>query len=287
VIGTVGDQTYAFVGLERQGGVMTFNVTDPRTPFLVDYKNNRDYAADPESLAAGDLGPEGLLFISAEDSPTNAPVLLVANEISGSLTAYGFDYKADHVLTAATDRIYGDAGIDTVVTAQKSTDVVLFKGSGYWGAVESFGNADRLYDIERIEFADKKMALDVDGGQAGEVAKIIGAVFGESYLSPEFAGIGFDLYEQGLSTLDIADFAINTTLFKSLAGGTSDAQFIGQLYEAVTGGEQIGSTLLASLESQLDAGKSRAELVLDFADSAENLANIDLVGLAQVGLEYL
>ncbi len=287
VVGTIGDETFAFVGLERQGGVMTFNITDPAAPYLVDYANNRNYAADVESAAAGDLGPEGLVFISADSSPTGKPLLVVANEVSGTLTAYGFDYKDSHSLTSGTDHVRGDAGVDTVVTSQQSSEVSLFKSTDYWGAFASIQNADRLYDVERIEFSDKKLALDLDGGQAGEVAKIIGAVFGADYLSPEFVGIGLDLYAQGLTTREIANFAVETSLFRSMAGGTSDGQFIEQLYEAVTDGARIGQDLLAALEGQLDAGKSRAELVLDFADSSENLLNIDLIGLSQVGLEYV
>jgi hypothetical protein len=88
VIGQVGDQTYAFIGLERIGGVVVFNVTDPSAPAFVTYVNNRDFAGDPESGTAGDLAPEGLLFIPAGNSPTGEPLLVVANEVSGSVTVF-------------------------------------------------------------------------------------------------------------------------------------------------------------------------------------------------------
>ncbi|WP_126148045.1 choice-of-anchor I family protein [Synechococcus elongatus] len=88
VIGQINDRTYAFVGLERTGGVIVYDVTTPNNPTFVQYLNNRNFNADVESAEAGDLGPEGLAFISAEDSPNGKPLLVVANEISGTTTLY-------------------------------------------------------------------------------------------------------------------------------------------------------------------------------------------------------
>ncbi|WP_161965564.1 choice-of-anchor I family protein [Steroidobacter cummioxidans] len=88
-VGMVGKRRYAFVGLERMGGVITYDITNPHAPFFVDYTNNRDFSVDPYNApAAGDLGPEGLLFIDAKDSPTRSPLLVIANEISGTVTLY-------------------------------------------------------------------------------------------------------------------------------------------------------------------------------------------------------
>ncbi|MCD0504316.1 choice-of-anchor I family protein, partial [Bordetella petrii] len=71
-LGKIGDKTYAFVGLERIGGIMVYDITDPAAPGFITYVNSRDFsvdsAADPG--AAGDLGPEGLAFVPAADSPS-------------------------------------------------------------------------------------------------------------------------------------------------------------------------------------------------------------------------
>lgn len=92
-VGTMpSGRSYVFVGLERIGGVAVFDVTDPYAVTFAGYVNNRDFsvvvnlATDPD--AAGDLGPEGIAFIRAQDSPTMAPLLVVANEISGTTTLY-------------------------------------------------------------------------------------------------------------------------------------------------------------------------------------------------------
>jgi hypothetical protein len=87
-LGEIGGRTYAFVGLERVGGIMVFDVTNPWKVSFETYVNNRDFAGDPELFTAGDLGPEGLHFVPARLSPTRRPLLIVGNEISGTTTVY-------------------------------------------------------------------------------------------------------------------------------------------------------------------------------------------------------
>jgi DNA-binding beta-propeller fold protein YncE len=90
VTGRVGGTPYAFVGLERVGGVMVFDLSKPARPRFVTYVNTRDFNVDGETdvLAAGDLGPEGLAFVTRADSPTGRPLLAVAHEVSGSTRLY-------------------------------------------------------------------------------------------------------------------------------------------------------------------------------------------------------
>ena len=97
-IGVVGSRTLAFVGLERVGGVVVYDVSDPYGVKFLDYVNNRNFGADVLSgdspnPAAGDLGPEGLHFVSAADSPTASPLLIVGNEVSGTTTIYRIDIR--------------------------------------------------------------------------------------------------------------------------------------------------------------------------------------------------
>jgi hypothetical protein len=83
-LGEIGDRTYAFVGLERIGGVAVYDVSRPRQPRFVQYLNTRDFSGDAHAGTAGDLGPEGLLFIPKGKSPVDSPLLVVTNEVSGS-----------------------------------------------------------------------------------------------------------------------------------------------------------------------------------------------------------
>jgi len=80
-IGKIGDKTFAFVGLERIGGVMVYDVTNPTAPVFVTYFNNRATAG---TALTGDRGPEGVLFVPAAKSPNGKPLLIVGNETSGT-----------------------------------------------------------------------------------------------------------------------------------------------------------------------------------------------------------
>ena len=81
--GRIGNDLYAFVSMERVGGVMVFNINNPAAPVLEAYANNRSLTA-----GTGDLGPEGIVFISAANSPTGQPLLLLANEVSSTIAVY-------------------------------------------------------------------------------------------------------------------------------------------------------------------------------------------------------
>ncbi len=86
-IGTVGGKTYAFVGLERSHGTMVFDVTNPAD---VTYTN---YLA-----RAGDLNPEGGLFIPAAENGTGSDLLVVSNEVSSTLTTYKLSSSGNFTL---------------------------------------------------------------------------------------------------------------------------------------------------------------------------------------------
>jgi hypothetical protein len=112
-LGRVNGKLYAFIALERVGGILVLDLSDPRNPEFVDYFNNRhfrDAAGAPiatcaqfdppdsddiedcvkPNAAAGDLGPEGLKFVPAHQAPGGKPLLIVGNEISGTTTIYEF-----------------------------------------------------------------------------------------------------------------------------------------------------------------------------------------------------
>jgi len=106
-VGEIAGRTYAFIAQERAGDLFVYDITNPFNSTFVTHYNNRDFAVDYEmddDLAnpcdtnegmdcsnvnmAGDLGPESIKFISAANSPTNNPILIIGNEVSGTVTIY-------------------------------------------------------------------------------------------------------------------------------------------------------------------------------------------------------
>jgi hypothetical protein len=93
-LASIGGSTFAFIGLERTSGILVYDITLPETPRFVSFATSRDFAVDfdsdiPEEVsAAGDLGPESIDFISAEDSPTGQPLLVLGNEVSGTTAIF-------------------------------------------------------------------------------------------------------------------------------------------------------------------------------------------------------
>ena len=94
-VAQIGDRTIAFIGLERQSGIMVYDVTDPPNSFFLSYFTNRNFNANIESPAAGDLGVESIVFVEADDNPTGLPMILTGNEISGTTSAFIVSIQPD------------------------------------------------------------------------------------------------------------------------------------------------------------------------------------------------
>jgi hypothetical protein len=95
VVGEHLGRTYAFVGLERIGGIVVYDVTKPASPRFQTYVNPRDFTAEyelpdePGDIGdAGVVGPEGLAFIPFFRSPNGRALLVASNEVSGTTTIY-------------------------------------------------------------------------------------------------------------------------------------------------------------------------------------------------------
>lgn len=139
-VGNVGDKNYAFIVLERVGGVMIYDVTNPQSPKYESYINTRDFSEDIK----GDVSGEGVDFISAAKSPTGKPLVLVANEVSGTVSVYEAQVTQDLVeetidltLFHTNDmhgRVVGDGksiiGIDMIAGIKGSQEQALLIDAG-------------------------------------------------------------------------------------------------------------------------------------------------------------
>lgn len=85
-LGKIGGKTYAFIGLERTGGVIVYDISNPKSPQFATYVNT----------TPADLAPEGLLFIKKKDSPNGKPLLVVSHEASNTVTIFEIERTRQH-----------------------------------------------------------------------------------------------------------------------------------------------------------------------------------------------
>jgi hypothetical protein len=134
--------------------------------------------------------------------------------------------------------------------------------------------------IERVNFDDTKVALDIEHN-AGTVAKVLGAVFGKSGLAnKEYVGIGLDYLDKGMSESTLLELALFA------AGAITNTEVVERLYFNVIG-FMPSNAEKASLIGLLDDGMAKGALGTIAAEHTLNADNIDLVGLAYSGIEYL
>lgn len=154
VTGEVDGRTYAFVGLERIGGIMVYDVTDPQAPVFQSYMNNRNFLepneippdSDITNPAVGDLAVEGLAFVSAADSPIPGQALLVtANEVSGTTTVFAVGQSTTPSVPATSNTNFTAEDWAAVV------DQILAESTGKKSARPAGRGVDRLLALGMLD----------------------------------------------------------------------------------------------------------------------------------------
>ena len=187
--------------------------------------------------------------------------------------------------TAGSETITGGDGIDLIVfvgTRNQYTISGLASSAQVTGSLE--GDTDTLVGIERLQFSDVFVALDLDD-HAGITAKTLGAVFGEdSVANKDYVGICLHyLDESGYSYEQLMQLAIDARL----GAGATHSAVVDLLYTNVVGVAPSPEDL-DYFVGLLDNGSfTVASLGVLAADTDLNQSNIDLVGLRQAGLEYV
>jgi hypothetical protein len=116
VIGVIDNIPYAFVGLERTGDIVVYNMSNPLRPAFVQYINT------PE-----DLGVEGLVFVPADASPTGKPLLITSAEVSRTVSIYQVNVPTINV-TETSGLVNNDG---TICTGAAVTLTATGGGAGY------------------------------------------------------------------------------------------------------------------------------------------------------------
>lgn len=187
------------------------------------------------------------------------------------------------------DTLNGGAGIDTAsYTGNRSAYTIIPVFTGFSVSGGSDGT-DILSNIERLNFNDKKIALDMAIDQSGgEAALLIGALLGPSRLSDGvLVGLLINYFDEGNTLRDAATVLVDTGEVDRLAGGSSTNAFVNLMFRCVVGQEptEIQTSSLAGL---IDGGSySRIDFLTTVAGLGENQSHIGLSGLAMTGLEFV
>ncbi|RKS23375.1 putative secreted protein (Por secretion system target) [Flavobacterium endophyticum] len=161
----IAGKTFAFISLERVGGVMVYDVTNPNDVKFVDYKNSRSVSA-----YAGDHGPEGITYIKAADSPTNKDYIVVANEISGTLTL--FEVNTENLSTPGFENepktfvLFPNPAVDGIVYFNRIADIEVFDYTGKLIhtakqalTIDTSSMATGIYLVKTAEGITKKLVV--------------------------------------------------------------------------------------------------------------------------------
>lgn len=303
-VGEINGTPYAFIGLERQSGIIVYDVSSPASPEFVTFINPRDFTGDAEAGTAGDLGPEGITFISAADSPTFRPLIAVANEVSGTTSLFeitlptvsgniqgtgGADILsgsgADDQLIGlgGDDFIFGDDGNDTLVGGAGND--TLIGGAGLDTVVETGNERSILITNSRIQSTDRN----------SDRADVLGSI--ENVVFQGGAGrntIDASAFTAGSVTLDGGDGSDRLTGTRgndTLIGGNGSDSLVGGdgndtlngvgtqngagERDTLTGGLGADLFVLATSEADFYVGQRRRDfaLIADF-DTLEDTVQL-------------
>jgi hypothetical protein len=187
--------------------------------------------------------------------------------------------------TGDGSRIDGAAGVDTVVYSGTAARYTLTRTADGVKVVANAtgGTGDLLVNVERVKFADKTLAIDVDGA-GGQVYRLYQAAFDRK---PDEGGLGYWIKQKdaGVSLADIAKGFMQSAEFAGLYGAKpTDEQFVTNLYANVLhrAPDQPGHDYWMSVLGQ--HGDARADFLTAFSESAENQAQV--IGSISNGFAY-
>jgi hypothetical protein len=164
-IASINNKFYAFITLERVGGVMVYDITDPNNVKFVDYKSSRDVTA-----FGGDNGPEGITYIAPDHSPDGKAYVALANEISGSVSV--FEVTPTPVIAANEED--ADAGALRLYPNPATDHVIIPLREGGTKRVAIYQSNGMLQETHVT--TDKQLELNVDAfGKGYYIVRVITA----------------------------------------------------------------------------------------------------------------
>jgi uncharacterized delta-60 repeat protein len=281
----VGGADKASFRIGEMTGVLSFaRVPDFEAPADID-KNNRYEVI--VSVSDGRSGSDSLTV--------NVSVSDLFGDISGGSgndnlvgsnnaeTIQGLEGRDRLEGRGGSDHLLGSSGVDTAVYVAASSQYRVTERGTKISALSSAEGTDTLTEIERVAFSDVTLAFDIDGN-AGTVARYIGAIFGKSAVgNKEYVGIGLKLLDGGTTDDQLMQLALEAKLGLAF----TPAAEVDLLYRNLAG-KPADSAELAYWTAELERGTFNGVSLAQMAAQLDlNTLNINLAGLAETGLPYV
>ncbi len=217
---------------------------------------------------------------------TNGPDQLVGTNADNTIEASDGNDRLNGLL--GNDLLNGGTGIDTAIYSDNSSAYTI-NSTKDGISISGPEGSDTLINTERLDFQNKNLAFDLAQGQsAGNTVRIIGAAFDANNIIPEYVAIGLQLFDSGQSLLNVSELVVNSTLFQSMTGSTSNEAFVNHVYQNVVGESPSAAErdLYVGMLKGNGGTLTQAELLILAANAVVNETNINLVGLLQNGAEF-
>jgi len=298
----VGDKDWLSIALTA-GQQYTFGLESAATngladPFLSLYDSNGTLVSSNDdnnglnSELVFTATATGTYYLGASSSPNSngkgSYTLSASSGSSGGVTNVSGTTGNDVLNVGVGDYTFdGGAGTDTVVFPGSLGSYSVEQTAAGYAIIAMGVNGDTasLTSIERVQFADAKIAFDMNGS-AGNAAKFIGAALGTEFLKSGYnslKGTAISLFDSGTSMKQLAASVVGLDAFIQFEGTNSNTDFVNYIYRTVTG--QVASASdVAGLVKYLNDGMTQGDFLATVADLG---LNVDLVGLAKTGIEYI
>lgn len=273
-------EAYSTIELVRSGDLQTIART------TVD--GNGKWTLDTSPLPNGNYTISVISLDQADNGTSAASRATLTVNSAANIT--GTAGKDTFKPGAGNNAVDGGDGIDTVIYAGSRSNYTVAQEPWDFGITDKAGNNghDSLINVERVQFDDGWLALDIDG-IAGQIFRLYTAVLGRP---AEAAGMGYWMWrmEDGTPLTQVAREFMKQPEFDTLYGtNPSDATFVNKLYNNVLHrdpepeGFKYWMDALSN-NSNPDKDAVRTQMLIDFSDSLENQVNV--VGTFKTGIEY-
>jgi hypothetical protein len=259
-------------------------------------KTNGVYSVVLDSLAAsagtGYVAGDTITLAGTALGGTSTNNLIVTVATVGTLGkvatfgVVGTGRVGDGTVDVTVD-VTGTTGVDTYTMGGASTEYTITKTAGKIELDSTLAtNVEiNLADHERVVFTDKAVAYDA-AGRAGDVYALLAAALGTPDVTKAYTGIGISLADAGWTNKQLAEALLNTSVYKTDAGGVSNETFIKHVYKNVFGTDASLTQVTDYTAWMTNSKLSQADVLVAASELAAFETTIGLVGLATTGIEY-